>query len=348
MPIKETNPESSICCYKPDLAVDLHHILRRCYSELHEEEAQAGPEDQISSIRFEKPDRFDEGNEGTPQFNRMEVTSDIVAGLTTLHARTLRNDKESSVRDRLAISSGLKQLGLRDVSTLYLAGANNNDCFPSESDYKKVQNEWAEDSWRQLLEWNEVLAQNKRSLERPSNKSDLPIVSHHKPGFHVSFKHSLSSLLEEDSLGFKANLENARLSLLEEFRNNVGHSAPIVDINSYALKASSINQLEDLGVAFHDSNALSASSWVNKHSVSMDILSTMHKETKFSDVECAMASHEIFLKLLYRRFGEHPNDKIGKIISSRLWLLCAIARERERERPMVASSALGRRSALGK
>ena len=53
-----------------------------------------------------------------------------------------------------------------------------------------------------------------------------------------------------------------------------------------------------------------------------------------------MVAHEVFLKLLHKKFGENSDDLIGRNISSHLWTFCKVARERER--PDIALSALDR------
>lgn len=336
IPIGKTNPEINSPCDKIDLAVDLHNILRICFSELHEDEALIGLEDQISSIRFQRPECFEEG---IPQFHRMESPSDLIHGLMGLDTRAQLKSRQSSARERLALSTGLQQLGLRDVSTHYLVGANISGLFPSQDAYKRIEDEWAEDSWR-LLQWDEVLpkAQNKPPPHMANNNPDFS--SNYRPGFNVSFKNTLTSLMEEDFPAFATHLHSTRLSLLSDLHNNVGQSAPIMDINGYALKAFSINQLEDLGTVYADCDKMSISFWLNKHCTTMTALSTTKKETTFKDLECAFAAHEVSLRILHKKFGDSGNVEIVDRLSAHLWSVCTIARERNR--PNVASSALER------
>jgi hypothetical protein len=329
----------SRCLNKSDLAVDFHHILELCFSELHEDEVLAGLEEQTSSIRFERPECF---NEGIPQFERIESRTGIITGLMGLDARTQLKNRAHVSSDRLAISTGLKQLGLRDVSLHYLAGAHASGAFRSVEDHNKLEDQWAEESWR-LLQWDDsLLMQTQQTSQEPHDNVGLSSfrVSNTMPGFHASFRNTISSLLEEDFSSFRINLQSTRSSLLGKFHRNIGQSAPIVELNSYALKSCSINQLEDLCDAFKDGDNMSASSWVAKHCATMDFVTRTHDETKFSDLECAMVAHEIFLKILHKKFGESSTDLIGNKISSHLWTFCSIARERDR--PDIASSALER------
>ena len=322
---------------KIDLAISLHHILQRCLSGLHEDEALAGLEEQTSSIRFDRPECF---SEGIPLFQRIAAASDILTGLVSLDARAQLNNNGNLSTSRLAVSTGLNQLGLREISRQYLAGAFTSRMFRSEDEHKQLMDQWAEESWRQL-QWDESLL-----IDKPGEATGYALPSsfniqnnQYKTGFHLSLKNTIVSLLEEDLSSFETNLSTTRLALLDEFHSKVGQIAPVVELNSYTLKACTINQLEDLGAVVSGSEP--AKSWLKKYCTEEDLFSrSYHVDTQFSDLECSMAAHEVFLKILFKKFGESAEDEIGNELSSHLWKLCSTARERDR--PNVALSALER------
>jgi|AntRauTorckE5430_2_1112549.scaffolds.fasta_scaffold00470_6 hypothetical protein len=326
-----------------DLALSLHSIFQKCLSELHEDEALAGLDEQTSSIRFDDPMI----NIETHHFNSTTGPSEAMTELMILDVIAQSRRSANPIHDRLAISSGLNQLGMRDVSRYYLGGASAAGLIRSDVDYKKLEEEWAEQSWR-LSQWDQnilIPAEKNMLSTRQSDAFSLPVLNSIRdskfyiPGYHTSFQKTIASIMDDDCSSFAINLEASRLSLLNDFQENVGMNAADIEINAFALKACTLNQLEDLGKVC--SGKMSTPVWIQKYRTDSNVYkNSLTSTARFTDMESSMIAHEIFLKVLYHRYGVSAVDEIGRHISDHMLSMCSIAREKQR--PNVASSALNR------
>jgi hypothetical protein len=328
---------------KSDLALSLHRVFHECLSELHEDEALAGLDEQTSSIRFDDPTI----NMETHHFNSITGPSEAMTELMSLDVIAQARRSSNPIHDRLAISSGLNQLGMRDVSRYYLRGTCAAGLIRSEVEYKKLEEEWAEQSWR-LTQWDQNILTPVEKNTISSRQSDafyLPLLNgtrgdkNYVPGYHSSLQKTVSSIMDDDFTSFQLNLSASRLSLLNDFHNNVGTNAPAIEISSFALKSCTLNQLEDLGSVC--SGIMSTTTWIQKYRTDSSIyINPLASTARFSDLECSMVAHEIFLKVMYHRYGVSAADEIGTHISEHMLSMCFIAREKQR--PNIASSALNR------
>ncbi len=357
-------------------AVTLHHILQKCYSELHEEEAITGLEEQLSSVRFERPECF---GLKTPDFTNIPATSDILNELIHLDTKTQLNNRSRSatIQNALALSEGLSHLGMRNTSMQILLGTGAlNGTICSEEEYKKFNNLWAEESWR-LYSWDDSffsssnssrigsLLQSQQTNGSSASLQNLNPHQHEKMVFHQAFRNSISSLLDDDFASFRRNLLVARESFLEDFSQCIGSSTPAVELNGQSMRACTLNELGELGEVLSGSS--SVSDWIAKFCSEQNILSNSKNViAPFRDVECAMAAREVsehllynvifmspysyhfpyqffykvFVKLLYHKYGESSDDEIAQSLRSHLWNFCDVARNKNR--PYVAMAALER------
>ena len=326
-----------------DLALSLHRIFQKCLSRLHEDEALAGLDEQTSSIRFDDPTINMENH----HFNSTTGPSEAMSELMNLDVIAQSQRSANPIHDRLAVSSGLNQLGMRDVSRYYLGGAGAAGLIRSDVDYKMLEEEWAEQSWR-LSQWDQIIltpAEKNMPSTRQSDAFGLPVFTgvrdskHYIPGYHISLQKTISSIMDDDLSTFAMNLAASRLSLLNDFQEDVGMTPPDIEISAFALKACTLNQLEDLGKVC--SGKISTPAWIQKYRTDSNIYrNSLTSTARFTDLESSMIAHEIFLKVLYHKYGVSAVDEIGKHISDHMLSMCSIAREKQR--PNIASSALDR------
>jgi hypothetical protein len=326
---------------KSQLAINLHGILEKCFSELHEDDALAGLEHQICSIRFDQPQSF---NSGRHHVTSNMTPSEVMVTLMQLDNAAQEQSRQTVFSDRLAISSCMTQLGLRYVSRMLMSGTRETD-FSSKVDQKKFSEQWAEESWR-LFQWEHFLPSKDKELnislwlhEDDSCASNKICDCTQTTGYHMSLKCSIHSLLENDLPNFWLNLSASRSSLIEDFNTRFRNEVQNNELCSLALKACTLNQLEDLGLVC--STNMSPDAWLGKYRSKSSIFSHLSNLTMpFDELESSMAAHEIFLKVLYKKFGDTPSDYIGSTLSNHLWGMCRLAREKKK--PNVALSALRR------
>jgi Predicted carbamoyl transferase, NodU family len=326
---------------KSQLAIKFHSILEQCLSELHEDDALAGLEYQTCRIRFDHPQFFSASRN---HVLRTMTPSEAMVTLMRLDNAAQEQSREAAFNDRLVLSSCMTQIGLRYVSRMFMSGTCATD-FNSKLDQKKISEQWAEESWR-LFQWEHFLPSDEKEFNISRWKQEdawAPFYNKHDStqttGYHMSLKHSIHSLLENDLPNVWLHLSASRSSLIEDFNTSLRPKVQNRELCSLALKACTLNELEDLGLVC--STKMSPDAWLGKYCSNSSIFSNLSNlNMQFDELESSMAAHEVFLKVLYKKFGDNPCDHIGSTLTKHLWGVCRLARDSKK--PNVALSALKR------
>ena len=336
-------------------AIALYEILKSSYSELHDMDNMKGLQPQMLNMYSKSPDDFKD--------TVLNLSTVIPESIDMPVKRLMYADTKSQVSNgrgapevdhHLAVISSISELGLRDTLRHYLAGFSIShealsSCSKLESSH--IKEKWAEESWR-LMQWDEAkFPKCNMLIESSENVSasfsfgrelmhETLTSKHQKPGYHESFGNLLSALSRDDISGFTDMLRRARLCLIDEFNCIIGTKNPLKGLQSSpCLRLATLNEIEDLGYVVMGETE--PSTFIDKWCCESNYLYGQNKLChSFSDIETAMASREVGLKLMYHKFGERSDDDIGRSYLLHLYRSCSIARQNAK--PNVARAVLER------
>ncbi len=331
--------------------VDLHNILKKCYTALHEEDNLKGLEEQTSMLRFERLECFKDEEWNLSSFGSRKNDQSLMIADTLSQIYKGRGIQNPSTQ--IAAISGLSDLGLRDVARHYIAGLTINQDMRafSRTECSYVKEKWAEETWR-MLQWDDSILPKSSSsnvfgtvskpLKHDKDLLQKALRNHGSESVKIGFNESLSnlfqSILREDLAHFSSDLYQSRALLLEDFNKDVG-TKPSNGLFSHSLKFMIMSKMEDLSAVL--SGLLSTSDFLVKWgSVFGDLDEGERNRYSFNDIESAMACQEISLKLIFRKFGAHIDDEIGSHYFQHLKRICILAQQHGR--PNLATGALAR------
>lgn len=317
--------------------ISLEKILHQCFIGLQEEISLKALSIQTSSLRFKHPDKLSSHHVATTSSTS---SSSILHELMDIDSIIQVNKLTGSIMDNLAVSRGLNQLGLRELSRKYLGGVCASDKIQSQNEFKMLEDEWAEQFWRSyqmnpcLLTANQDMSAILKQIE----PFKLPAPTFEKkfsssvPSYNVSLLKSIQALADGDATHFSNCILDSRVSIVDNLHRNNGSYIPEIELSSFTLKSSTINQLEELGSVILEGS--SHTDWMKKYcNTSRNLSANMSG----NELERYMAAHEIFLKFLY---SNTTSDEIGTCISDHLLSMCHTFRKTNQ--PSVALSTLNR------
>lgn len=318
--------------------ISLEKILHQCFIGLQEEISLKALSIQTSSLRFKHPDKLSSHHVATTSSNS---SSSILHELMDIDSIMQYKRLTGSIVDNLAVSRGLNQLGLRELSRKYLGGVCASDEIQSQKEFQILEDEWAEQFWRSYQMNPSLLAANQdmSALLKQIEPFKLPAPTFEKkdsssaPSYNVSLLKSIQALADGDVAHFSNCILDSRVSIVDNLHRNNGSYIPEIELSSFTLKSSTINQLEELGSVILQGS--SQDNWLKKYCNTSRHFST---DMSGNELERYMAAHEIFLKFLHS--NSSTSDEVGICISDHLLSMCDTFRRANQS--SVALSALNR------
>jgi hypothetical protein len=331
-------------------------VMRKCFEELHEDEALQAIETQGSALKFVHTDFLDkncleERYSASDALQRLDIMSSSMSGSATAH---------------FLVAEGMARLGVRPILKTYIQGlVSNADLVQSmdESRRKYLREKWFESTWHErqwdtgLLRATSSARSSQRSIEDPdtncSTKS-LDLSTGTAGGFYESITSALDLFILDDFDSCRSFLAQSRRGLLRSIADAGGEESSLAGMISV------IDQLQGLG-DFESlvSTSLGPSQLLKKWGLSTGTEDGENVTRRFTsdgeyDREQPASPHNVLVsqgfssgmrEILLRVFQAKNMDGENKSIAHRglvchLWFVCSKARKSGF--PNVAEAALQR------
>ena len=156
-------------------------------------------------------------------------------------------------------------------------------------------------------------------------------------GFNECIRATYLCLLKDDSARFSTYLSLARRAVSQQINKFVGRESILNGVSAFAMQLNCINETEDLGstlfgdVPYRDilkKWGANLSETRNMPSDEMDSfrgLDYKNLNCSFKEIEFAMATREISLRIICSKYGK--NSEGGEALTNHLWEMCYISRQ---------------------